>query len=484
MRVKMKKHKIIISSTIVALIISNIYRYAYGTTQFKDDNEIQSYSRYYVEMLVNEGGISGYTDNTFKPQGTISRAEFLVMCVKSFGNVNEILKEVTTEEYINILNQYQYNAVWNGAGNDILVAANHIGLCKRYIGNEWNIPITRAEASEILYNSLFKLGNEKDYTKIETNIISDWNIFSDSEYVDYIEALFSLGVVQGDSNGNFNPNNNLTREDSAILICKALKSELREVRVVNDNTFNTAVTGDRGIRSIKNLIKTAFEPVGSVMYIYGGGWNEEDNGAGKESMTLGLSQNWLDFTKQQNNSYNHQNYDYKTDVNVIHNGLDCSGYVGWVIYNVLNDGVGYVTNSYKIDDMLAEKGYGSITLKENVKERKPGDIMCSGCNDCKHVYISLGMCSDGSELLLHSSPPGVQLSGTYTPSGNKNSEAIKLAEKYMSKYFTDWYNKYPDNSRNASYLTHYDRFQWSILSDEEGYRNLTPEEILKDIFGE
>lgn len=251
---------------------------------------------------------------------------------------------------------------------------------------------------------------------------------------------------------------------------------------MTNNSFSTLVKGERGERTVKNFIKTAFEPVGKVMYIYGGGWNETDDGAGKETMTLGLSQSWIDFTNKQSSSYNYKNYDYKKNVNVIHKGLDCSGYVGWVIYNVLNDGMGYVTNSYKVDDMLFEMGYGTITLKENVTEVSAGDIMCSGCNDCKHIFISLGKCNDGSMLLLHSSPPGVQLSGTYTPDGSKNSEAVKLATEYMKKYYPEWYNKYPENCRNTSYLTHYDKFEWSILSDNEGYRNMSPEEILKDIF--
>lgn len=242
------------------------------------------------------------------------------------------------------------------------------------------------------------------------------------------------------------------------------------------------IKGERGVKTIKNLIKTAFEPVGKVMYIYGGGWNEDDNGAGKEAMTLGLSESWLDFYSKQDRFYNFKDYDYKQNINVIHNGLDCSAYVGWVIYNVFNDGRDYVTNSYKADAMLEKMGYGNITLKENVKNSKAGDIMSSGCNDCKHIFISLGRCSDGSMLLLHSSPPGVQLSGTYTLDGCKYSQAVKLAEKYMKKYYCNWYNKYPENARDEKYLTHYDRFQWSALSDDEGYRDMKPEEILEDIF--
>lgn len=480
----MKKYILICSALIIIILTFALNTMA--ETVFNDDDKIQNYSRPYVEMLVNMGGISGYTDNTFKPQGTISRGEFLSMCINSFGSeklYNE-LNNINSEEYNKIVKEYNYNALWNGAANDMLVGANIMELCSNYIGNKWNEPVTRAEAADMIYSCICKLTDEDINIEVNTDLINDLNIVKKSEYAYCISILFSLGIVQGDSNGKFNPDKNLTREDSAILICKAIKPELREVKAVADNPFNTVVTGRRGEKSIKNFIKTAFEPVGKVMYIYGGGWNEADNGAGEEAMTLGLCQSWIDFTNKQDSSYNYKNYDYKKNVNVIHSGLDCSGYVGWVIYNVMNDGNGYVTNSYKMDNMLVEKGLGSITDKSKVTGRKAGDIMCSNCSDCKHVYISLGMCSDGSELLLHSSPPGVQLSGTYTPDGNKNSEAVKLAEKYMKKYYNDWYVKYPDNARNTSYLTHYDKFCWSVLSDDEGYRNMTPEEILIDIFDE
>lgn len=223
------------------------------------------------------------------------------------------------------------------------------------------------------------------------------------------------------------------------------------------------IKGERGIRTIDNLIKTAFEPVGKVMYIYGGGWNEADTCGGIETMTLGLSPKWLDFSAKQSSSYNYKDYDYKKDISVIHYGLDCSAYVGWVIYNVFNDGRNYVTNSYKMGQLLSSLDYGFVIDKNNIKEIKKGDIMFSNCNDCKHIYIALKSYSDGSVLLLHSSPPGVQLSGTYAPNGNKNSQAIDFATKYMKKYYPSWYNRFPHNGRDERYLSHYDCFRWSII---------------------
>ena len=43
----------------------------------------------YVLALVNDGTINGYADGTFRPEGTVTRAEF----VKMIGNGSEIRKE-------------------------------------------------------------------------------------------------------------------------------------------------------------------------------------------------------------------------------------------------------------------------------------------------------------------------------------------------------------------------------------------------------
>jgi hypothetical protein len=51
------------------------------------------------------------------------------------------------------------------------------------------------------------------------------------------------------------------------------------------------------------------------------------------------------------------------------------------------------------------------------------------------VYIVIGQCDDGSVLLVHSSPAGVQINGTTTPSGENDSKAIILATKYMHEYY-------------------------------------------------
>ncbi len=238
-------------------------------------------------------------------------------------------------------------------------------------------------------------------------------------------------------------------------------------------------------KSIKGFLQTALKPMGTTMYIYGGGWNEEDTGAGTEARTIGLSPKWAEFAAEQGASYNYKDYDYTKDVSVIHLGLDCSGFAGWAIYNTLEteDGnEGYVDYYNRVLEKLEEAGYGTLTMASSVTDYKPGDIMKSN----GHMWIVIGSCEDGSVVLLHSSPPGVQLSGTATPSGQKYSQANTLATYYMKNYYSDWYSRYPDSSRSSGYLSGYNQFRWSITSqfaDDEKYQEMNATEVLYDLFG-
>ena len=47
--------------------------------------------------------------------------------------------------------------------------------------------------------------------------------------------------------------------------------------------------------SLERFLEIAIEPVGQTMYVWGGGWNEEDTGAGVEAVTIGVSDHWASF---------------------------------------------------------------------------------------------------------------------------------------------------------------------------------------------
>lgn len=235
--------------------------------------------------------------------------------------------------------------------------------------------------------------------------------------------------------------------------------------------------------SILEMLRRAVIPVGNTMYIYGGGWNEADDGGGEETFKREPSVLWTRFARKQDSFYDYRNYNYKKDSYVIHLGLDCSAYVGWVLSGCMPGAKdGWVFKSSEAAEKLSRMGYGRYIERERVSLRKAGDIMSSQCCCCAHVYICVGECEDGSVVFLHSSPPGVQLGGTCRPDGSFSSRAISLAGEYMGRYFPEWIRRFPDISRGVSYLTHYGQLENTFLSDGEGLRKMTCDEVLKTVF--
>ncbi len=59
----------------------------------------------------------------------------------------------------------------------------------------------------------------------------------------------------------------------AIILCFLIV-----LSVANTKSFEASNVEAAGTKSIKGFIQTALKPLGTTMYIYGGGWNEEDTG--------------------------------------------------------------------------------------------------------------------------------------------------------------------------------------------------------------
>ena len=221
---------------------------------------------------------------------------------------------------------------------------------------------------------------------------------------------------------------------------------------------------------IEELLHIAIQPVGSTMYIWGGGWDDEDQRAGAASTVIGLSPQWKNFADQQDETYDYNEHRLERE-----NGLDCSGYVGWVIYNTFEskDGKeGYVVTSTDMAKNYADRGWGEYI--QYPTDFLAGDIVSMD----GHVWISLGTCADGSVLLLHSSPPGVSLCGTFLEDGTE-SIAVKLATEYMTQYHPQWQSKYPNRGVSHTYLEKVSIMRWNTtMLDAKELQALPAEEVL------
>jgi len=289
-----------------------------------------------------------------------------------------------------------------------------------------------------------------------------------------------------------------------------------------ENKYTPPIKNTPGLKTLKNFISTAFQPLGTTLYVFGGGWDFQDLGTAYEGRTIGISSNWVKFFDDHNENYTYRDDDNKTNTyypfggfnEYYYAGLDCSGFVGWSIYNNLYKtsltDKGFVRSASNIAKNLAENNYGkwmhnvegSNYTNPNyillTKELKVGDILSTN----GHVMIVLGKCNDGSFIIIHSTPNkskanspggGVQISAVNPNGNNENCEAYKLCEEYTKKYFKKWSERYDVIVVNVEKAFNFDDeapntgiFHWDlnngIITDPDNYSLKTAKEILNDLF--
>ena len=281
------------------------------------------------------------------------------------------------------------------------------------------------------------------------------------------------------------------------------------------------VLSNNGKSTIKNLMINGLNLIGRVNYIWGGGRNEVN---GKRIVdTVGIPLDWEkfsashDYSKEYNWRERRDNMNpYGVNVSDRHNGVDCSGFIAWLIKNTVKDskGLSFLCKAANMARFYGEGennlGLGKYSDFEKINSIWPGDIisMNRSWNDKgkleneSHVYLSLGQFNDGSVLMLDMSGEGtVMIRGTrsYVAIRSKNandlsSEAIDAAKYCMKTYYPDTYRDWK-LEENHKYVCNKDSYNldssmhWytmgpnSVISDPEGYQGMSPYKILSSLFG-
>lgn len=172
------------------------------------DEEHWAYDSVY--NLASKGIIGGYPDNTFKPEGAITRAEFVKIIVSSaneFGIPLDGDKEISFSD-VNEGDWY-YEYVNLGASAGIINGDNG--------SFSPSLPIKREDAAVIIYRYL-----------TAKHSISGIKIFDDrrdiSSYAkDAVSSLATVNIISGMGDNMFMPQKNITRAQAAQLINNALE---------------------------------------------------------------------------------------------------------------------------------------------------------------------------------------------------------------------------------------------------------------------
>lgn len=296
-----------------------------------------------------------------------------------------------------------------------------------------------------------KIGGRKYYMTATGAVQTGWKTYNGKKYY-----LRKSGTYKGSAAvGTFTMGSyKRTFNSSGVLV--------KSVPIVNQDIVKEGeLQSPTSSRTIRNYLIHALRPVGTTSYKLGAGDGTDANAA------------------------------------VIPKQMDCSWFVRWTTNQTFKKNVGWV-KSTNTAAVYEEWGWGkhykhSQLKKNNFKGKfKAGDIV----NRTGHVWIVIGQCSDGSYVLVHTSPPCTQIAGTPSPDDpyNGNSQAIALAQQYMTRYYQSTLDKYSIPQQNtwatdtAGYLTASDvtSFRWSqkTLSDPEGLTSMSASEILENLYGE
>ncbi len=185
------------------------------TNRFIDVSD--SWAKSNIEFVSSRGIITGVTDTQFAPKGEVSRA----MTVTVLGRLSDAQVSNRTSVFsdVPIATWYTGYVTWAKENNIISgVDATHFNP---------NDSINREQLAVALVNYLTYLGYDIEKVSTET-FADDANISSWAK--DSVYTLRSIGIVNGDALGNYNPKSNITRAEFSAMIERlvifAIESEM------------------------------------------------------------------------------------------------------------------------------------------------------------------------------------------------------------------------------------------------------------------
>lgn len=157
-----------------------------------------------IEQLVGAGVIGGYPDGTFKPDNTITRAEFVAMLVKAFKLENQVGRNFADSA-----------AHW---AKDYIARAAAGGIVTGYDNDTFgpDDPVTREQMAVMIVKAAKLSPAPEELRFADSGSISPWARVA-------MTAAASNGMIKGYLDNTVRPQGNATRAEVVTVIVKALR---------------------------------------------------------------------------------------------------------------------------------------------------------------------------------------------------------------------------------------------------------------------
>ena len=161
----------------------------------------------YISELSDQKVINGYEDGTYRPDGTVTRAEFIKLIV------------CTSKErmFFSDLSEYYFGPYSNWYDKYFFVSKDYLSFD---FDEQHNAPITRIEMSRVVQDfakadGLVSKGTKKNFTDVETLCDLD---------KDAVNSVQDYGIINGYEDGSFRPANKMTRAEVSAVISRYIQA--------------------------------------------------------------------------------------------------------------------------------------------------------------------------------------------------------------------------------------------------------------------
>lgn len=163
--------------------------------------------------------VSGYSDGTFRPNGTVTNAQFIVMLTRAFYP-KEVAKYAEME-WAGYESWWWPN--WRVALDEQLLVLTDLTGVESF-KQQANQPMTRTDMAQVLWNLLKAKGFSVSQEQREAaqSKISDWRSIRVTNR-EGVLSVYALGVIGGLSNGTFGGGSYMNRAQGCTVIERAGK---------------------------------------------------------------------------------------------------------------------------------------------------------------------------------------------------------------------------------------------------------------------
>ena len=164
-----------------------------------------------IMALYEKGIVNGTGENSFKPEGNVTREQYLAMLIRALG--------LTSEEKGASFTDVSEDAWYY----DIIMTARNLGITDGYADGSFGVgrSITREEMAVMAYRSAEKAGLliEGDAEDALWGDAAEISEFATAA----VSALNKAGIIKGISENEFSPKTTATRAQSAVIISRILE---------------------------------------------------------------------------------------------------------------------------------------------------------------------------------------------------------------------------------------------------------------------